>query len=89
MAEKPDKSDTEMDTCKESGGEFVKDHKEIYSKINAHVKYKARKECLWERFANSCKLSVKVCKTCPRTRNPHLNRPEKRWRKGRTGFRIN
>ena len=28
----------------------------IISRIN-------QKECLWEQFANSCKLSVKVCKT--------------------------
>ena len=43
--------------------DFVKDHKELYDKTNEHFKDKARKDCLWERFANSCKLSVKVCKT--------------------------
>ena len=43
--------------------DFVKDHKELYDKTNEHFKHKTRKECLWEMFANSCKLSVKVCKT--------------------------
>ena len=43
--------------------DFVNDHKELYNKTNEHFKDKARKQCLWERFANSCKLSVKVCKT--------------------------
>ena len=44
--------------------DFVKDHKELFEKTNEHFKDKARKEYLWERFANSCKLSVKLCKTC-------------------------
>ena len=44
--------------------DFVKDHEEeLFNKTNEYFKDKARKECLWERFANSCKLSVKVCKT--------------------------
>ena len=43
--------------------DFVKDHEELYDKTNEHFKDKARKECLWERLCNSCKLSVKVCKT--------------------------
>ena len=43
--------------------DFVKDHEELYDKTNEYFKDKARKECLWERFANSCKVSVKVCKT--------------------------
>ena len=43
--------------------DFVKDHKELYDKTNEHFKDKARKKCLWERFTNSQKLSVKVCKT--------------------------
>ena len=43
--------------------DFVKDHEELYDRTNHHFKDKARKECLWERFTNSCKLSVKVCKT--------------------------
>ena len=42
---------------------FVKDHKELYDKTNEHFKDKVRKKCLWERFANSRKLSVKVWKT--------------------------
>ena len=43
--------------------DFVKDHEELYDKNNEHFKDKARKECLWEQFANSRKLSVKVFKT--------------------------
>ena len=42
---------------------FVKDHEEFYNNNNDHFKNKARKECLWERFTNSRKLSVKVYKT--------------------------
>ena len=30
------------------------DHEELYNKNNEHFKDKARKECLWERFSNSC-----------------------------------
>ena len=41
----------------------LKDHKVLYNKSNEHFKDKARKECLLERFTNSRKLSVKVCKT--------------------------
>ena len=41
----------------------MKDHQELYDKTSEHFKDKARKECLWERFNNSRKLSVKVCKT--------------------------
>ena len=43
--------------------DFGKDHEELYEKTNEHFTDKARKKCLWERFANSCKLSIKVCKT--------------------------
>ena len=43
--------------------DFVKDHKELYTKTNGHFKDKARKECIWERFTKSAKLSVKVCQT--------------------------
>ena len=43
--------------------DFVKGHEALYTKTNKHFKDKTRKECLWERFANSRKLSVKVCKT--------------------------
>ena len=66
--------------------DFVKDHKELYDKTNELFKDKARKECLREWFANSRKLSVKVCKTwfeLQRTRydsshNQSLDRPRKR-----------
>ena len=43
--------------------DFVKGHEELYPKTKKHLKYYARKECLWERFTSSYKLSVKVCKT--------------------------
>ena len=33
--------------------DFIKDHEELYNKTNEHLKDKARKECLWERFASS------------------------------------
>ena len=42
---------------------FVKDHDKFYNKTNEHFKDKARKKCLWERFASCHNLSVKVCKT--------------------------
>ena len=51
-------------TDKEAIVDFVKDHEEFYDKTNEHFTDKARKECLRERFSNSCKLSVKMCKTC-------------------------
>ena len=52
-----------MDSDEEAIEDFVKDHEELYDNTNEHFKDTARKECLWERFANSHKLSVKVCKT--------------------------
>ena len=51
------------DSDEEAIVDFVKGHKELYNKSNEHFKDKARKECIWERFANSHKLSVKVCNT--------------------------
>ena len=42
--------------------DFLKDHKKLYNKTKEYLKDMARKECLWERFANSCKLSIKVFK---------------------------
>ena len=43
--------------------DFVKAHEGLYNKITEHFKDKARKECLLQRFTNSHKLSVMVCKT--------------------------
>ena len=51
------------DSDKEAVVDFVKDSKELYDNIDEHVEEKARKEFLWEQFAKSRKLSVKVCKT--------------------------
>ena len=50
-------------TAEKAVVDFVKDHEGLYNKTNEHFKDKARKECLWEQFANSRKLCVKVCKT--------------------------
>ena len=52
----------------------MKDHKELYNKTNEHFKDKARKECLWESFTNSRKLSVKVCKTCFELQRTHYGK---------------
>ena len=51
------------DSDKEAIVDFAKDHEELYNKTNKHFKDKAMTDCLWERFASSSKLSVKVCKT--------------------------
>ena len=51
------------DSDKEAIVDFAKDHEELYNKTNKHFKDKAMMDCLWERFASSSKLSVKVCKT--------------------------
>ena len=45
------------DSDEEAIVHFVKDHEELYDKTNGHFKDKGEKECLWERFANSRKLS--------------------------------
>ena len=42
-----------MDSNEEAVVDFVKNQEELYYKTNE--KFKARKECLWERFANSFK----------------------------------
>ena len=42
---------------------FVKDHEELYDKNDDYFKDIAGEECLWERFSNNHKLSVKVSKT--------------------------
>ena len=44
------------DSDEEAIVDFVKDHKEFYHKTHEQFKDKTRKECLWERFTNSCKL---------------------------------
>ena len=54
--------------------DFVKDHEDLYNKTNEHFKDKTRKECLWEEFANSRKLSVKVCKTWFESQRTHYGK---------------
>ena len=54
--------------------DFAKDHKESYNKTNEHFKDKARKECLWPRFTNSRKLSVKVQKTWFKCQSTHYSK---------------
>ena len=51
------------DSDEEAVVDFVKDHEELHHKTNEHFKDKSRKDCLWERFASSQILSVRVCKT--------------------------
>ena len=63
-----------MDSNEEAIVDFVKAHKELYDKINEHFKDKARKDCLWEMFANSHKLSVNVCNMCFLSRKGHVER---------------
>ena len=61
--------------------DFAKDHEELYNKMHKHLKDKARKDCLLERFASSQNLSVKVCKTwfeSQRTRHGKLT-PVQVW----------
>ena len=43
--------------------DFANDHKELCDITNKHSKDRAMKDYLWERFASSHKLPVKVCKT--------------------------
>ena len=52
-----------MDLDEEAIVDFVKDHKELYNKPDEQFMDKESKACLRERFTNSCKLSIKVCKT--------------------------
>ena len=49
------------DSDEEAIVDFVKDHK-------------ARKKCLWERFTNSHKLSVNVCKTWFKFQRTHSSK---------------
>ena len=42
--------------------DFVKNNQELYDKTNEHFKDKARKECLWERFASSRKCMSKCAR---------------------------
>ena len=51
------------DSDEEAIVNFVKDHEELYDKTSEQFKDKAGKECLWERFTSTHRLSVKVCKT--------------------------
>ena len=77
--------------------DFVKDHEELFDKTNKHFKDKARKDCLWERFTSSHKLSVKVFKTWFKSHRTHYRKfsqskygqPPRKYQRGRTGFRTN
>ena len=62
------------DSDEEAIVDFVKDNEELYDKTNEYFKDKARKECLWERFANSHKLSVKECKTWFESQRKHYSK---------------
>ena len=82
------------DLDKEVIVDFVKDHDELYDKTKEHFKDKARKECLWERFASCLSRCARlglnpkglsITNSC----SPSLVRLQKKSPKGRTGFRIN
>ena len=73
----------------------VKDHVELFDKMHMNLEYKARKDCLWERFASSHKLSVKVCKTWFKSQRTHYGKLTQsksgqapKELTGTTGFRI-
>ena len=46
------------DSVEEAIVDFVKDLEMLYNKTNEHFKDKARKDCVWKRFASSSHLSV-------------------------------
>ena len=51
------------DSDREAIVDFDNDHEALYDNTSENFKDTDRKECLWERFASRCNLSVKVCKT--------------------------
>ena len=51
------------DSDKEVIVDLITDHEELCDKMHQKFKDMAKRECLWERFASSCKPSVKVRKT--------------------------
>ena len=56
--------------------DFMKDQEELY-KTCGHFKDKAWKQCLWEQFAISHKLSVKVCKTWFDSQRTHYGKMDR------------
>ena len=62
------------DSDEEAILDFVKGHKELYHKTSEHFKDKASKESLWEEFARSRNLSVKVCKTWFDSQSTHYGK---------------
>ena len=67
--------------------DLVKDHKELYDKNIKHFKDKARKECLWEKFANRCKVSVRVCKTWFESQRTHYSKLMQ-WKSGQAPIEM-
>ena len=64
------------DSDKEAIVEFVKQHKELYDKINDSFKDKQKKERLWEQLAATRNLPIKTVKKwfeTQRTRYGKLN----------------
>ena len=53
---------------------LCKTYKELYNRTNDKFKDKARKDCLWEIFARSFNLSVKVCKTWFKSQKPRFGK---------------
>ena len=54
--------------------DFAKDHKEVYDKTSEYLKNTSLKECLWEHFAGSRNLCVKVCKTWFESKRTHYRK---------------
>ena len=72
------------------------DYEELYDKTYEKFKDKVRDDGLWESFAISHNLSVKVCKTCFESQRTHYGKLTQsksgqapKEMTGRTGFRTN
>ena len=62
------------DSDEEAIVEVLNDHEELHDNTNEHFKDKARKEFLWERFANSRRLYLKECKTWFESQRTHYSK---------------
>ena len=63
-----------IDSDEESIVDFVNDQEELNNKTNNTFKDKARKDSLWERFASSHNLSVKMWKTLFESQGTHYGK---------------
>ena len=67
--EKAEKQPTEERANEEAIVDFVKDH-ELYDKTHMKFKDTARRDCLFERFSSSCRLTVQIPKDSLWKMNP-------------------